>query len=600
LPAIAFSKISTLILDAAPSATVNVLGVASGTTAKVNLSGAGSTVVVGSALKQLLGAIQGTVAVNGTGTDTVAINDQNAPGISAYNVTASSVTDSNAVIQYVNVKSVLLNGGTASDVYNIESTASGTALTVQGGSGKDTFNISPAAKNLDHIQGNVSVEDKVGASVLNISDSSNSKAVTYSVTSTTVTRTGAATITYSSVSNLSLNGGTGSDIYNIESTPSSTAVSVKGASGKDTFNVDPAAQNLDNIKGNVSVEDIAGTNVLNIFDSKNANAVTYSVTSSTITRTGAAVLTYGSQAKVNLIGGSGNDTYNINGTPAGLQLALKAGIGNDTFNANANAPTSSVSVDGGLGNNKLVGPNVPGTWNINGVNAGKLGNVTFTAIQNLTGGSGLDVFVFSPGARVSGKIDGGGGGADWLDYAAYTTPVAVDLTANTATGAGGGIANIRNVRGGQDGNTLTGNSLGNILIGGAGTVSINGGTGRSILIADKGAGNINGRSGTDIMIGGITGYDIRSIANDIALGDILAEWQSGNNYATRILNITKGLGLTAGHMLRWMSEVQDNGVADVLTASPTPDPPVSPLVGDWFFQGAADTIKNKESYERIN
>ena len=31
-----------------------------------------------------------------------------------------------------------------------------------------------------------------------------------------------------------------------------------------------------------------------------------------------------------------------------------------------------------------------------------------------------------------------------------------------------------------------------------------------------------------------------------------------------------------------------------------PHPPVSPLVGDWFFKGAATKINKKESYEAIN
>ncbi len=69
---------------------------------------------------------------------------------------------------------------------------------------------------------------------------------------------------------------------------------------------------------------------------------------------------------------------------------------------------------------------------------------------------------------------------DWLDYAAYTTPMTVNLATNTATGidggVAGGIANIRNVRGGQGGDTLTGNSLGNVLIGGSGNDTITGGS----------------------------------------------------------------------------------------------------------------------------
>jgi hypothetical protein len=54
--------------------------------------------------------------------------------------------------------------------------------------------------------------------------------------------------------------------------------------------------------------------------------------------------------------------------------------------------------------------------------------VTFSAFPNLTGGTGMDIFKFSAGKGVTGAINGGGGG-DWLDYAAYTTAVTVNLGA---------------------------------------------------------------------------------------------------------------------------------------------------------------------------
>jgi hypothetical protein len=123
--------------------------------------------------------------------------------------------------------------------------------------------------------------------------------------------------------------------------------------------------------------------------------------------------------------------------------------------------------------------------------------------------------------------------------------VTVNLATGSATsvdgGAAGGIANIRDVRGGQGGNTLTGNPLGNILIGGSGIDTINGGSGRSLLIGDKGADVINGGSADDIVIGGYTSYDGSGNVNDQALMAIMAEWQSADSYSTRVLKITAGV-----------------------------------------------------------
>jgi len=76
-----------------------------------------------------------------------------------------------------------------------------------------------------------------------------------------------------------------------------------------------------------------------------------------------------------------------------------------------------------------------------------LNSQAFVNIENLTGGSGSDTFVFSDGAAVTGIIDGGDG-INTLDYSAYTTGVTVDLGASIATGTAG-LSNIQNVTGGS-------------------------------------------------------------------------------------------------------------------------------------------------------
>jgi hypothetical protein len=250
-----------------------------------------------------------------------------------------------------------------------------------------------------------------------------------------------------------------------------------------------------------------------------------------------------------------------------------------------------LALDGSGGTNTLVGPNTTNTWAITGTNAGTLdGTVAFTGVQNLTGGTGLDAFVFGAGQKVTGKIDGGGGG-DWLDYAAYTTPVTVNLAAGTATGVGGGIANIQDVRGSQGGNTLTGDAQGNILIGGAGADTITGGSGRSILIGDKGPDTITAGTGDTILIGGFTDFDSSSIAHDLALESILAEWQSSNSYAIRISHIKSGGGLNGSNRFVFGVTVHDDGSANTLIGS---------VGNDWFFKGVHDTIKNLRPGEQVN
>jgi hypothetical protein len=158
------------------------------------------------------------------------------------------------------------------------------------------------------------------------------------------------------------------------------------------------------------------------------------------------------------------------------------------FNPN---PVPAIILTGsGSGNNTLIGPNATSGWNITGSNAGQLtfgaSTVTFTAVQNLTGGSVNNAFVFADGAGIDGNISDVGGGANTLDYSAYSTPVTVDLSAGTATGVGGTVANIHTLRGGAGDDSLTGNAAGGTsFFASPGNDTITGlGTGNSLFSAD--------------------------------------------------------------------------------------------------------------------
>jgi len=178
-----------------------------------------------------------------------------------------------------------------------------------------------------------------------------------------------------------------------------------------------------------------------------------------------------------------------------------------------------------------------------------------------------------------------------------TTPVAVNLASGTAPlTVVGGLTNIQDVRGGQGGNTLTGDAQGNILIGGAGPNTITGGTGRSILIGGKGKDTVTGKSGNDILIAGYTDYDSSTLAHDQALESILAEWQSGDLYKTRISKIKSGVGPGNADKLVWGVTVHDNSTANA-----------NKLTGgggasgqNWFFANVSHTTTNKTGSEQLN
>jgi len=118
------------------------------------------------------------------------------------------------------------------------------------------------------------------------------------------------------------------------------------------------------------------------------------------------------QTKIQVLQGAGViDTYPLNAFTS-IVVAGDAGADTLTIDASNGNPVGAggLTYDGGGGNNTLVGPNTTNTWTVTGVNSGNLdGNITFTNVGNLTGGSGNDTFVFQAAGKVTGNVDGGAG-----------------------------------------------------------------------------------------------------------------------------------------------------------------------------------------------
>jgi hypothetical protein len=372
-----------------------------------------------------------------------------------------------------------------------------------------------------------------------------------------------------------------------------------GQAGNDTFTVQAG--------GVAAIHGGTGTNTLIGPDQTNAWV---------LTGAGSGTLNGMSfQNLQNLTGGSGTDAFKIKpggsvtgtlngGTGTGNKLDFSLYNAAVTVNLQSKTATgmghyANIQVlTGSPSSDTLQGANVATTWQITVINGGTVGSYSFTAFENLIGGSNNDIFKFSNGKNVSGTIDGGGG-TNWLDYSAYTTAVSVNvssavygsLPAGSATGVDGGaadgVANILNVRAGNGGSTLVGGG-GNILVGGNGadtlvdTYAGASASGGSLLIGGKGADNLTGGTAGDILIGQGSSYATKN-AN---LQDILAYWNT-NSHSAAFTALQSSTGLPATHeRLVWRTTVGEDGSADVLNGTSA----VSAI--DWFFAGTGDTINN--------
>jgi hypothetical protein len=225
---------------------------------------------------------------------------------------------------------------------------------------------------------------------------------------------------------------------------------------------------------------------------------------------------------------------------------VTGGIRNNTFVFVDGASLAGTLTGGGGINTIDASPYSTGlVYSINAANGGSVGGVvgTFANIQNLIGaGAGGNDFAFSDGGSLAGRLDGGVGGNNTLDYSGgWSGNVVADLRTGAASGlaglAPGRLANIQNVLGAGGGgvgryNLLIGNG-GNTLTGGFGR--------RNILVAGGGASTLNAGDQDDLLIGGTTVYDTE--AGLASWQQIAAYWAGTDVYATRVANLTSGSGV---------------------------------------------------------
>jgi Ca2+-binding RTX toxin-like protein len=293
-----------------------------------------------------------------------------------------------------------------------------------------------------------------------------------------------------------------------------------------------------------------------------------------------------SLAALSVYGGTNNNTIQIGNVNVPAVLSAPAATGSNTFTLTGSLGTPTI-VLGGPGNNTIVGWNNATIWNITGPNSGSARHISFSNIQNITGGNAIDRFRFAEGGSLSGRIDGGSGHPNWLDYTLCTSNIFVNL-ANGTAGHAGSIANIQNIRGGGGNDVLSGGSQAAILIGGPGNDTITGGAIGSILIGGAGTDQITGQSGMDILIGGTTDYDDGQFL--VPLLRIMRAWSSGGDVAARIARIKSGQNLN-GDSLKMGTTVHDDGAANTLTGGGN---------ANWFLKGSNDTITDLQTGDTVN
>jgi hypothetical protein len=197
------------------------------------------------------------------------------------------------------------------------------------------------------------VTDSTGTAALVMGDSADPTARTMTVTGTTVSSL-AGLISYApdpgfGVSSLTIMGGSGSNIIDVQSTSVPTAIH---SQGNDTVVVSDNGS-AQGIQANLSIDNTGGCTALAVDDSADATPRTVTLTSSTITGLAPAAIAYGpGVCSLTVTGGSGGNIFAVKGTAAlSGGTTLNAGAGGDAVNIGSPTNTldpiqGAVSVNG--------------------------------------------------------------------------------------------------------------------------------------------------------------------------------------------------------------------------------------------------------------
>ena len=659
--------VGTLLNTGAGTDTVNVQATTRGL--GINVQGGGGNDVVNLGNANSVAGIAGGVGIYAApARSRVNVNDgsdnANHPNVMLTATGLNGLTPPTATIAFGpnDLNGLTITVGNGNNTYTVANTQAGSATTLNTGAGADTVNVqatsSPltvntAGNNNQVINlGNAGTLAGITAAVtvnpnsmftVNVndgSDNANHPAVVIAATGVTGLAPAPLNVDITHTGTLNVTVGNGADAYRITETPRN-ALNLTTGTGTNTVTVAPTGN-----RGPIMLTgNRAGVNALVATNSAighitGADAGNFSA-GTMVSFTGYGSLTGGSGSNTfvfsdgaslsgTLDGGSGGnnildssaystaESFTLTGTDAGtgtpvaafvhIQNLIGAAVGGNYFQF-ADGATLHGTLTGGSGGGNTLDLSAS-TANLTVRFSGTDGNVagvvgSFRSIQNVTGGSGANIFVFSDGAVLDGTLNGGssgsntldssaystaesftltgtdagtgtpvasfvdiqnvngaGGGGSYfqfadgamldgnlagggatLDYSAYTTSVVVDLqpTVASATGVGGSISGFTTVIGASGAPGTPG--LYNLLIGSdVGGDTLQGGFGRrNILVAGGGASTLIAGDGEDLLIGGSTAYD-----TDPTLANWLAiadYWAGPDDFATRSANLQSGNGV---------------------------------------------------------
>jgi len=451
----------------------------------------------GDTLFKNVSQIQTFKTSNGANSITFGASAQNAGIISVISGTGNDTLDASAYTTGITMTggggSDSLLSGTGNDLFNFSTRLNlVSADTVAGGLGIDTVAISTDGQQfLDTDFSKLNSIEVFQTGTGSIGAPSSTLSANILTLAGNATKAGITTVI----------GGSGNDSFNVSSAFFGAASSIIGGAGNDTVTISTDAQ---------TIADAAFTKLssIEVFQTSNgANSLTLAANAAN-----AGILT--------VVGGSGNDSFNVSSAFFSAASSIIGGAGNDTVALSTDAQTIADAAF-----TKLSSIEVFKT--ANGANSITLGtNASTASIRNVIGGSDADTFDASALASNINITLNGNGGADSLlsgsgaDVFLFSTATnlgaaatvnggsgndTVALTSNAQTVADAAFAKLSSIEvfqtaDGANSLTLASNFTASMI----GTVV--GGLGNDTIDASALGSNINitlnGNSGADSLLSG--------------------------------------------------------------------------------------------------
>jgi hypothetical protein len=354
---------------------INIEGAYPALPIHVNLYGGTNTVNVYPA-RSLLGADQGNITIlgGGSGQTTVNVHDETDANVS-WTLGNNAVTGTalgQGKISFDALTALNIFGGSGANTYAVQDTAGVTTETITVGTGTDVIHLGTPASNLDGV-GSLKVNGN-NQTALVLDDEANhdrqfrwifgtgrvQTRPTYVITGQKVIRTNQvtqtflsagqivntitssplATVQYSGIGVVYLQGGASPNVFNVQGTQLSTPIVIRPGAAGDTVNVGSAANTLDPIQGAVTILGAANA-TLNFNDQNGTPGAVpnqlyrYSLAQDSFSRTGTATVSFSGMATVNLYaanaGGSGGNVLGVPSTAPGTITNVYAGTGLNEF-----------------------------------------------------------------------------------------------------------------------------------------------------------------------------------------------------------------------------------------------------------------------------